>query len=315
MNPDLHSTRYSYGNLIITGEYFVLTGARALAVPLLAGHHLDVKFAERTKNNINWITNVYGKEWFKATLKTENLEITSASDRDIAKRLQKILKVISQLTPDLFSEGRSYNISCNIEFNPGWGWGSSASLITNLAGWSGIDPFLLNNLVSSGSGYDIAASLASTPIFFSRVNGVPEIHPAIFNPSFKDSILFVYLGKKQNSESSIALNIESVRKNQYLIPAINVLTEKIAEEGDINEFMRCLSEHEKIISATLGQLRLKEELFQDFEGEIKSLGAWGGDFAMAVSPNGETFMRNYFTTKGLNPVFRFDDIIRTSRNN
>ncbi len=315
MNLDSHSTQYSHGNLIITGEYFVLTGARALAVPLFSGQQMNVKFAGNEKNKINWTTNVYGKEWFKAALETENLEITYASDRNIALRLQKILKVISHMSPELFSEGKSYNISCNIDFNPGWGWGSSATLITNLAEWSGIDPFLLNNVVSSGSGYDIAASRSTTPIFFSLVNGVPEIYPAIFNPSFKDSILFVYLGKKQNSASSIALNIESVRKNQYLIPAINTLTEKIAEEGDINEFMRYLSEHEKIISVTLGQLRLKEDLFQDFEGEIKSLGAWGGDFAMAVSLHGESFMRNYFVKKGLNPVFRFEDIIRTSRKN
>lgn len=311
MNRNGHSSWFSNGNLIISGEYYVLAGAKALAIPLRTGQKMDVDIGENDKSIIKWTTNVFGKEWFKAEMETENIEITATSDPDIAQRLQKILNELSFLSPYVFSGGRSYNISCNIGFNPDWGWGSSATLISNLSGWAGIDPFVLNKLVSSGSGYDIAASQSPSPIFFRLADGVPEIKPAIFNPSFKDSILFVYLGKKQNTETSIIKSIGPVRKNQNLIPAISSLTHKIAEEGNLAEFMRIISEHEKIIASTLKQPRIKDERFPDFEGEIKSLGAWGGDFAMVVSPHGEAFIRNYFIKKGLDPIFRFDDIVKT----
>ncbi len=59
---------------------------------------------------------------------------------------------------------------------------------------------------------------------------------------------------------------------------------------------------------------LKEALFSDYDGAIKSLGAWGGDFFLAT---GNSNSINYFKTKGyttIHSVFR-NDFIKKGLNN
>lgn len=310
MKQTIKSSWFSNGNLIITGEYFVLTGAKALAVPLKFGQLMKVECFNNNQNTIQWKTNELGKPWFIADLNCENLNITSSSDMEIASGLRKVLKKILNIKPDLFRKNMSYLITCDIDFNLNWGWGSSSTLISNLANWAGIDPFELNKKISPGSGYDIATSISPTPIFYQINKGNHEINPVVFNPVFKKFIWFIYLGKKQSTTTSIENNLKSVRMNKNLIPVITSLTGKIAKSKNMDEFIRSIVEHEKIISRTLNLTRIKEKYFNDFEGEIKSLGAWGGDCAMVVSPLNETLLKQYFKDKGLETVFGFDEIVK-----
>lgn len=312
MKQPPYSIWHSNGNLIISGEYFVLAGAMALAVPLKSGMTMKIVHSEDNKEAINWTANVTGKLWFKAEFNCDSLEISASSDNKTTIALQKLLKSIRTIKRDFFSEkGRSYFVTCDIGFNLDWGWGSSATLVANLANYSGIDPFLLNKMVSSGSGYDIAASLSEGPVFY-RVSGENrEINPARFNPTFKNFIRFVYLGRKQSTASVLGSSITAVKKNTALIPQINHLTEKIATTKDLREFSISITEHEKIISKTLNIKRIKDEYFSDFDGEIKSLGAWGGDCAMIVSETDEAYVSGYFEGKGLKTIFGFDEIVKT----
>ena len=47
----------------------------------------------------------------------------------------------------------------------------------------------------------------------------------------------------------------------------------------------------------------------DFDGGIKSLGAWGGDFILAASATGEETVKAYFSNKGLNTVIPYEEMI------
>ncbi len=313
MIKSIQSSWFSNGNLMISGEYFVLAGAKALAVPLKAGQLMKVECHNNKQNVIKWKTNETGKPWFEADFSCNNLDITWSSDIDTALRLQKLLIEIQNLKPYLFSKNKSYLFTCDIDFSLNWGWGSSSTLISNLANWAGIDPFGLNNSVSSGSGYDIAASLAPAPIFFRINEGSHEVNPVVFDPPFKNQILFIYLGNKQSTSASVENNIPLVKRNKNMISFISDLTEQIAKSENIDEFERCIIEHEKILSITLNMTRIKEKYFNDFEGEIKSLGAWGGDFGMVVSRHNEIRVKKYFKDKGLETVFRFDKIVKTNR--
>jgi mevalonate kinase len=304
------TTWFSNGNLIITGEYFVMTGAKALAVPLKSGQRMTVELIENQKDAIIWKSYENGISWFEANIGCKNLDIRSSSDTETAIRLKNILKKILQLRPDFLSENLSYNISSEIDFSLNWGWGSSSSLISNLANWAGIDPFALHKLVSQGSGYDIAASLSSSPLFYQLRNGTREIKSSSFNPRFKNFIHFIWLGRKQNSETSIGEKLHSVKVNNDHLTTITKLTEMIAGEEDITEFTRLVAEHEKILAGVLQMTRIKEKYFNGFEGEIKSLGAWGGDFAMVVSPLRKTDIIRYFKGKGLETLFGFDEIVK-----
>ena len=300
----------SNGNLIISGEYFVLAGAKALVVPLRYGQQMNVRWYEDTDNLIRWNVYELGRSWFNAIFTCENLEIKRSSDIKTAIRLQQIFRVISKMKHGSFTGNRSYHFSCNIQFGVDWGWGSSSSLLCNLARWAGIDPYELNSLVSPGSGYDIAASGSPSPVFYQIRENTSLTIPVNFAPAFRNHIHFIYSGRKQNTATSIKTNLESIVKNQQEIPVISGLTDKIAREENIHEFLRLIAEHETIISKIVNLPRIKELYFNDFEGEVKSLGAWGGDFFMAVSELDETRVKHYFMKKGLVPVFSFDEIVK-----
>ena len=47
------------------------------------------------------------------------------------------------------------------------------------------------------------------------------------------------------------------------------------------------------------------ELFKDYKGEIKSLGAWGGDFVLAAGPINTP---EYFSRKGFNTIIRYNEM-------
>jgi hypothetical protein len=66
-------------------------------------------------------------------------------------------------------------------------------------------------------------------------------------------------------------------------------------------------EHEKVLSIQLKKKMVKEIFFDDYEGEIKSLGAWGGDFIMAAGPKNS---KKYFNEKGFKTVFSFNDMLK-----
>ena len=50
-------------------------------------------------------------------------------------------------------------------------------------------------------------------------------------------------------------------------------------------------------------------MFKDFEGEVKSLGAWGGDFVMACTENDAEYVSRYFKNKGLDTVLTYKKLL------
>jgi hypothetical protein len=64
--------------------------------------------------------------------------------------------------------------------------------------------------------------------------------------------------------------------------------------------------HEILMSEVLETTTIKEQLFPDFKGVIKSLGAWGGDFIMVLSKDDP---KQYFTEKGYAVVLKYDEIV------
>ena len=67
-----------------------------------------------------------------------------------------------------------------------------------------------------------------------------------------------------------------------------------------------MEKHEVIMSDVLEIQTIKEKLFPDFKGVIKSLGAWGGDFVMAISKDNPTA---YFKEKGYSVVLSYEEMI------
>jgi hypothetical protein len=67
-----------------------------------------------------------------------------------------------------------------------------------------------------------------------------------------------------------------------------------------------LKEHEQLIGEIIQETPVQERLFADYFGQIKSLGAWGGDFVLAT---GNEDTEAYFEDKGYLTVVPFNEMI------
>jgi mevalonate kinase len=301
---------YSNGKLLLTGEYLVLKGALAFALPLKYGQLMEInETVNASMKGITWNSFVNQKLWFSGIFDPENFHIIRSSDAKIAVKLQNILQKAKVLNPDFYDSNMSYSINIKSNFKIEWGFGSSSTLLSNVAFWAGIDPFELNRLVSSGSGYDIASARSNSAIFYQLTEKDQHIEKIQFSPAFSGNIYFIYLDVKQSTEDSIEDFNQNTSVSQDDIIKISNISQHTAHSRTIDEFAGYINEHEELMSQILNKQKVKEKYFRDFQGAIKSLGAWGGDFVMAVSELPEKDIINYFKEKGFSTILHFDDIV------
>ncbi|MDK2842273.1 MAG: hypothetical protein PWQ17_1778 [Anaerophaga sp.] len=245
--------------------------------------------------------------WFSA-LFNPDLTVKETTNRQLATSLKDILNKAAQLKGrrDVLS---GKEIITHLEFSPDWGWGSSSTLISNLSEWLDINPYLLLSETFGGSGYDIACATADGPVFYRLTqSGKPEVNVAAFDPPFIDNLWIGYLNRKQNSTMAVRHHIDGLKNAEKEIEKISDISLRMSNETSEEKFMNLMAEHEGIISSITGLVPLKKRLFPDFPGAVKSLGAWGGDFFLVLSPCPEDDTKEYFQTKGFKTLFRLRDV-------
>ena len=92
-----------------------------------------------------------------------------------------------------------------------------------------------------------------------------------------------------------------------MISRISIITKEIIYSKTIEEFEHFLDEHEAITGQYIQSETVKSKYFSDYEGSVKSLGAWGGDFVLATREN-----KKYFLDKGFDTILSFSEIIKES---
>lgn len=292
----------------MTGEYLVLEGAKVLALPVKLGQTMSV--TENSSSDISWLSkDPKGNEWFSAKFSLYDFKASQTTDEVISSRITKLLKACARQDSEFLSQWKGQKIETKLEFEKEWGLGTSSTLVYCIAEWADANPYQLLMDTFGGSGYDIACAGADGPILYSLNDYVIELSEVDFKPSFKDKLFFVYLGQKQDTQKEVQEFLKTSGKHSPEIKAINDITSAVVNSKSINEFGELMLEHEKIISKVLARKRIQEECFQDFNGIIKSLGAWGGDFIMAISNTDEKELKHYFNQKGLNVVFSYDELI------
>jgi mevalonate kinase len=302
------STYRANGKLLLTGEYLVLCGAKAIALPLKVGQQLMVT-EENSSGSIHWQAIYDKKAWFSCELNPEDFSILNTSQPEKAESLCQIFKTIKILNPE-FAPQAGMKFETTLESNPEWGFGSSSTLISLLSQWAGIDPFELNELVFNGSGFDIACATADGPIFYTRNKPVETIS---LNYPFTDQLFLVYSGIKKKTAAEVSTFLKERKVSAQVIDEGSALTDEFSRCSDLNEFNLLIRQHEALIGNLIGRLPIKSEFFPDFKGEIKSLGAWGGDFFLASTLMPFSGVKKYFENKGLTTVFRWDDLILKRR--
>ena len=305
----MKTTYYSHGKLLLSGEYAVLDGARALALPTRLGQWLEVH--EDQGPGLSWTSlHADGTPWLEAYFEPEALAQAPAPSTfpaDPAARLLRILQTLVSMQPAFLPKMLGQRVVTRLEFPRAWGLGSSSTLLANLAEWAGADPYALSDQTLGGSGYDLACARADHPIYYRRIPPhPPQVEAAPFDPPFAESLWFVYLNVKQDSREGIRRYRELKAVPESLLAEISALGERMARATDLTSFSEAMERHEKLLSELLGLPPVKKRLFVDYAGSLKSLGAWGGDFILAAG-NADT--PRYFLERGYATCLAYGELI------
>ncbi len=312
---DRHAQRfYGQGKLLLSGEYFVLDGAQALALPTKVGQSLHVKYSPSFEPVLYWKSfDVRGRLWLEARFEFWRFNCLDENPSSEVLMLQNVLRQVRKQNSHFLRDEVDVHVETHLGFPLDWGLGSSSTFIYNVAQWAYISPFELLFNTYGGSGYDIACAQSQGPILYSKHNADVNWQPVMFEPPFKNNLYFVYLGKKQNSRTAVEYykSIETEHKSE-IVERIGKITQRLTIVTTLEEFERLILEHENIISQNLDLPRAKTLYFDDFWGEVKSLGAWGGDFVMVTSQKSEGETKAYFNQKGFKVCLSYDELILDS---
>ena len=301
------NTYHAHGKLLLSAEYMVMYGARALALPLVPGQSLEC-FRSDSPDSFSWSAFHQDNQWFSARFDPGSLKILETSNRVVAKRLQEVIRACIVLMPTFQEELFHNDVVTRIDFPPEYGFGSSSTLIALLADWAEVNPLDLHFMVSNGSGYDVACALAEGPIIYHMMDQSPHYRHITFRPPFSNQLYFAWLGNKQPTASHLEKVSAKLDPDHETIQYFSQMTMKMVESGTLDEFRIAMAEHEEKLSSILGMEPVSAR-FEGLPGSVKSLGAWGGDFVMIASWLEEDSLRDYLKSQGIDVVYRYKEIV------
>ncbi len=292
----------SNGKLLISGEYVVMDGAKALAIPTKKGQRLKVSIIEDSQNTIHWkALNLDESLWFETQFNYHTFEILKGE----SKEAQTLITIFSHplVQEILKNQQNSWHVETHLDFPKEWGLGTSSTLINNISQWLDIDAYALQFDVFGGSGYDIACAQHSTPISYQRTNEQPKVEIVDLSENLKNNMYFVYLNQKQNTREAIT-HYQSKILQKDIVKNVSTITEEMIQCAELEPFQRLIHRHNRLISHILDMPSIEVE-FEDFEGAVKNLGAWGGDFILAVS---EDNPKAYFAQQGYETCLNYQEM-------
>lgn len=295
---------YSNGKLFILGEYYVLEGAKVFALPTKFGQYLSVFPIQ--SNTLSWKSyDAGGSVWYNDEFAIQDiLERNVSSSDKIRNTLIDILHEAHLMNSSVLTKG--YIVETELTFPRNWGLGTSSTLINNIAQWFEIDAFELLDRSFGGSGYDIACAQHNVPITYQKNGSKVTVEEVSFNPSFKEHLYFVYLNQKRDSKEAIANFRKKQKDLTDEIQEVSQMTDQLFAIDHLDEFISFFKTYEANLGAVLEVLTIQEQLFSDFEGLVKSLGGWGGDFVLVASQHNPEL---YFKNKGYEVIIPYTDMI------
>ncbi len=282
----------------------VLLGAKAIALPLKVGQQLAVH-DDIQLHTILWQAFYAGDVWFSCEFNPTDFSVLKTSHPGKSQTLRELFQTIRTLNPAFFPPA-GIRIETLLDASPEWGFGSSSTLVSILSQWAGVDPFVLNERIFKGSGFDIACATAKGPVFYLK-NEISQ--PVNLDYPFAEQLFLVYSGQKKGTSGEVNAFLKAKKVSVQLIQEVSSLSDEIALCSEQGEFNRLIRHHEQLIGRAIGKTPVKPEYFNDFAGEIKSLGAWGGDFYLISTALPFSEVRKYFQDKGLTILFRWNDLI------
>ena len=238
------TTYKSNGKLLITGEYVVLDGATALAIPTRYGQSLTV--TDNNEKTLHWVSKDHtGNIWFETHIDLTTL--TSSNTSKIAKTLCTILQTARIHNTSFLKQSKGVAVLTQLDFPRDWGLGTSSTLINNIAQWAQIDAFTLLKESFGGSGYDIAAAQHNTPIFYTLKDNMPKVQPCTLTWSFTKHLFFVHLNQKQDSNQAIN-TYKKLQKDPRILETITDLSKKTLVCYTLEDIERILKQIKYVLN-------------------------------------------------------------------
>lgn len=295
----------SNGKILLTSEYLVLDGAKAIALPSKLTQDLYIEQCD--KEIIEWQgIDEKGNVWYEENFYLKNNDLVYSAEKNNTS--EKLLLLFNHILKTREAKDILGNkFSTKLNFKREWGLGTSSTFVNNLAKWANIDPYRLLFSAFKGSGYDIACCDVNNPIIFEKKQNSINVKNITFNPPFIENIYLIHLDKKQNTQASITNYHRTKSEKNDLIKRINLISEEMLQCKNLNHFEDLIVEHESIISQAISQEPIQKLTFNDYDlGKIKSLGAWGGDFILVTSKNNDL---SYFNNKGFETILKLSDLV------
>lgn len=295
------------GKLLLSAEYMVLHGSRALALPLKKGQAMKISLLE-SGGSLQWEAEDSSGTWFKATLDPERWRVVESSQEEMAERLLGLLRSAAELKPAFQARLGGKKVCTLLDYPRAYGLGSSSSLLSLVAGWSGCEPLELHRRTSVGSGYDVAAAGANGPLLYWLDGDGSGSQQVSFRPPFHSQLYFAWLGHKQDTAASLDGLGKGFRPGKADIEGFTELSLSMLACEELNDFRELIEQHEQRLSGLLG-IRPVSERFRDLDASVKSLGAWGGDFILLASPLGKRDLAMQLRSYGLQTVYSYKDLV------
>ncbi|TNE31283.1 MAG: hypothetical protein EP346_01355 [Bacteroidetes bacterium] len=293
---------HASGKLMLTGEYAVLDGALAWAVPTVLGQNLSA--IPSPGAGLKWqSTNSKGEAWFRGLWDSDG-KLLNQNDIEVAETLHRLLMKALDLNSNPFG---GWSVETQLEFPNAWGLGSSSSLVALLAHWLEVNPHELFYNTLTGSGYDVAVAYENAGVLFQLHESKPEYEITLHHPTFADQLYFAYSGKKQNSQREVKSYSQLAPEvRQTLVDPITELTKQMHSTENFHHFCRCMSQHEEILG-TIMEGEVLQNTIPNLSGTIKHLGAWGGDFFLLATEDSRDLER--LKAHGITTIFNWNELI------
>ncbi|MEL7162891.1 MAG: GHMP kinase, partial [Bacteroidota bacterium] len=193
--PEARFNVLARGKLLLTGEYFVLDGIPALAVPTRPGQGFLVSpMGDDASHDLYWeAMDERGEHWFTGAFDREEWMRARGQSEEPRERILQLLYVAERLRPGCTLRVQGIRVTTRLQFNRKWGLGSSSTLVAALAQWLKVDPFALLAHTFGGSGYDLVCAMADGPILYQRAEPRPRVMRLNWRPDWALKTHFVYL--------------------------------------------------------------------------------------------------------------------------
>lgn len=281
---------------MLCGEYAVTIGVEALAVPVQLGQWMYVWefnsplggdrliWEAKEKDGSTWLN-----EHFSLPLLSDFVE-SSVSDELEGQVLRNtdrnvIKKMLGLVASDFWKAGKSYRIETQLEFNRNSGLGSSSTMISNFARYTGLDAQWLQQQVFGGSGYDVAVAEVGKGLVFWKQNDVAHWGPWSLSTQLSENWQVVFLGQKQNSRDSLSqvkIRLQEIQNDNFLLHQLQQILAAVKMASEVPMLEAGLEMWQAVLSMGLGlETPYQHFGFQPIKGGVcKWLGAWGGDMLL-----------------------------------